>query len=29
MGSLLDDLCLKYEHVIIIGDLNSEMHEIR
>ena len=27
MGSLLDDLCLKYENVIIIGDLNSEMHE--
>ena len=27
IGSLLDDLCLKYEHFIIIGDLNSEMHE--
>ena len=24
---LLDDLCLKYENFIIIGDLNSEMHE--
>ena len=27
MGSVLNDLCLKYENFILIGDFNSEMHE--
>ena len=26
-GCQLNDLCLKYEHFILIGDLNSEMCE--
>ena len=27
MGSILNDLCLKYENFILIEDFNSEMHE--
>ena len=27
MGSVLNDLCLKYENFILIRVLNSEMHE--
>ena len=27
MGRALNDLCLKYENFILVGDFNSEMHE--
>ena len=27
MGSVLNELCLKYENFILVGDFNSVMHE--